>query len=252
MMDANTTLTAIEIVEDRTAADSCQDGFLRLQRLMIRNCYSDGSVSADYPCDIVSRPFTDAVALCLYHRDGRQVKVVLKESPRAPIYFRKLKDLVLEDPRPYLTIIELVAGLLESSDKGEQGLQKRAAQEAREEAGFTIAPENVAILGGETFASPGISDEKIYFCAAEVPGLQGGDTPGDGTAMEEYTVPVVLDLSAAIRMCRDGKIPDRKTEAGLLRLADRLGYIPQLDKFVHELPKELQSKYNKLGMEDHG
>ena len=44
------------------------------------------------------------------------------------------------------------------------------------------------------------------------------------------------------------EIPDMKTEVALLRLADHLGYIPQLGCFAHELPDELRTRYTRLGV----
>ena len=78
-------LVGIEIVEDRTAASRCDEGFLKLRRLVLRNVYED-RVSADYPCDVVSRPGSDAVVAVLYERtpSGR-VFVWLREAPRAVI-----------------------------------------------------------------------------------------------------------------------------------------------------------------------
>ena len=64
----------------------------------------------------------------------------------------------------------------------------------------------------------------------------------------EATRPVVLDLTEALAMCRDGRIPDMKTEVGLLRLADSLGYIPQLSCFVDELPVAVQKRYHTPGL----
>ncbi|MFN0058984.1 MAG: NUDIX hydrolase [Planctomycetota bacterium] len=243
---------AIEIVEDRTASSSCDRGFLRLRRLIIRNRYPDGSASAPYPCDIVTRPSADAVAICLYRVEadapaGRRVLVLLKESPRAPVFFRTLRHLVVPDPAPYLSVIELVAGLIEDGDDGVDGIERRAASEAEEEAGQQLAVTQVTRLGAGSFASPGISDEKVYFCSAPLERLDGAAPTGDGSVMEEATRVVVFDLRAAIRACRDGRIPDLKTEVGLLRLADRLGYLPQLDLFAHELPEHLRSSIDNLG-----
>ena len=242
-------LQDIEIVEDRTAASACQTGFLRLRRLVLRNRYRDGSASRPYPCDIVSRPHTDAVAVCLYQMLDRKVRVLLKESPRAPIYLRKLKAPVIADARPYLSIIELVAGLIETGDERIGGVAGRAAREAAEEAGVEVPAHSIQPLGGESFPSPGVADEKVFFTAAELTTLSGGVPPGDGGAMEEATRPVILDLTEAIRMCRDGRIPDMKTEIGLLRLCDRIGYLPQLGCFLDELPPEWRRRHDRLGLD---
>jgi len=240
----------IEVVGDRTGTSRCDEGFLKVRRLVVRNRYADGSTSADYPCDIVSRPHPDAVALLLYRiGEGREVKVVLKESPRVPVYLRKDLALEVEETRRYRTLLELVAGMIESGDGGREGMRARAAAEAREESGFDVALDRVRELGEGTFASPGTSDEKVYYCSVPLDRLEGGRATGDGSTMEEATRPVVFDLREAIRMCRDGRIPDMKTEVGLLRLADQLGYVAQLDRFVHELDAELRAAHDPLGVD---
>ena len=66
--------------------------------------------------------------------------------------------------------------------------------------------------------------------------------------MEECAKLVVLELGEAIAACRSGAIPDMKTEIGLLRLADHLGYLPQLGCFVDELPPELAARHTPLGV----
>ena len=243
-------LQAIEIVEDRTAQSRCDEGFLRLSRLRLRNVYEDGSRSEPYACDVVSRPGSDAVVAVLYEQDAaRRVRVLLREAPRAPIYLRSLKRFVHPDPGVYRSLRELVAGLVEPVDgAGDLGLCRRAAQEAQEEAGLAIPPQAFHVIGDALFASPGTSDEKVFFCAG--PGALGRAQlpPGDGSVMEECGELVSLELGEAIEACRRGEIPDMKTEVGLLRLADHLGYLPQLGCFADELPPELAARHRRLGV----
>jgi hypothetical protein len=104
------------------------------------------------------------------------------------------------------------------------------------------------VLGGESFASPGTSDEKLRFCCAPAPLAQGSAGAGDGSVMEEGARLVSLELGEAIAACRSGAIPDMKTELGLLRLADHLGYLPQLGCFVDELPPALAARHSRLGL----
>ncbi len=158
------TLTDLEIVEDRTADSRCDEGFLTLRRLVLRNRYGDGSASEPYPCDVLERPGSDAVVCVLYEFQKGRARVLIRESARAPIYLRKHKQFVHPDPGPYLSILEVVAGLVEESDPaGPEGLKIRAAAEAKEEAGLDVQADTLFPLGGETFASPGTTDEKIYF-----------------------------------------------------------------------------------------
>ena len=242
-------LVGIEIVEDRTAGSRCDEGFLRLRRLVLRNVYED-RVSADYPCDVVSRPGSDAVVAVLYERtpDG-QVHVWLREAPRAPIYLRRWKRFHHPDAREYLTIAEVVAGLVEPSDgEGEAGMRERAAIEAREEAGFSVSADAFTVIGGETFASPGTSDEKVYYCAGPVRSEGRAPARGDGTVMEEHGRLVRYELMEAIEACRRGAIPDMKTELALMRLCDHLGFLPQLGCFAEALPEALRARHRRLGV----
>jgi ADP-ribose pyrophosphatase len=248
--DRTVELIEIEIVADRTKQSTCDSGFLRVSRLEVRNRYADGSHSKPYPCDIVSRPGSDAVVAVLYEHGARgSLRVLLREAPRAPVYLRRHKRFLHPDPRVYLSITEVVAGIVEESDgPGTAGRQHRAAREAFEEAGCQIEPQHFREIGGETFASPGTSDEKIYFCASEADVGRARDAPGDGSVMEEAGRLVVMELASAIEACRSGAIPDMKSEVALLRLADHLGWLPQLGMFAHELPAELRPRYRRLGV----
>lgn len=242
-------LLRIEVVEDRTSSSSLDQGFLTLRRLLVRNHYEGGQASEPYPCDLVRRPGSDAVVAVLYERtdDGR-VEVLLREAARVPIYLRKDEDHVHTDPREYLSILETVAGIVEADDPpGLPGWRRRGAIETKEEAGLAIEEGDLAPLGGETFASPGTSDEKLFFVAGEarLEDAQGG--PGDGSGMEEWSVLHRFDLREAIRACRTGVIPDMKTEVALLRLADALGYLPQLGCFADELPGGRAEGHDSLG-----
>ena len=239
-------------MEDRTAESRCDEGFLKVARLRLRNVYDDGSVSEPYPCDVVSRPGSDAVVAVLYEMDGaRRIRVLLRAAPRGPVYLRRHRSFVHPDPREYDEIEEVVAGIVEPGDEpGDPGMRQRATVEAAEEASCQVAPDDFVRIGGELFASPGTSDEKIYFCAGPATLREArGDAPGDGSVMEEHARLVLRELGEAIEACRTGAIPDMKTEVALLRLADHLGYLPQLGLFVDELPEELRARYTRLGVD---
>lgn len=248
-------LRDITVVEDRTEQSRCDVGFLKLRRLVVRNEYVDGTTSEPYPCDLVSRQGVDAVVAVLYDvvDDGprRRVRVLLREGIRAPIFLRRHKTFVQPDPREYTSILEVVAGMIEPDDgPGPDGLAVRAQAEASEEAGLDVPLAAFSPLGGETFASPGTGDEKLYYTAARAPVHEAREenAQGDGSVMEEGASLRLMDLAAAITACRDGTIPDMKTELGLLRLADQIGYLPQLDLFVDELPDDLAARHTRLGL----
>ncbi len=159
-------LAAIEIVEDRTAASRPDEGFLRLRRLLLRNRYADGTRSRAYACDVVSRRYVDAVAIVLHDRpvDGSsRVRVALRESARPPVLLRD--DAPAADPTSGTLALlpEIVAGVIEEDDLAPGGIDRRAAAECEEEAGFAVAPEAVRPLGTPSFPSPGVTDEKVHF-----------------------------------------------------------------------------------------
>jgi ADP-ribose pyrophosphatase len=243
----------LEVVEDRSAPGD--GGFLRVRRLVLRTVFADGRRSEPYPCDVVSRRSTDAVALVLHEtlREGgrrRRVRVALKTAVRPPVWLRRRAALSHPDERTWDVVAEVVAGMLEPQDAGAGGVERRAAAEAREEAGLEVAAADVGPLGAESFPSPGITDEKVHFRAAEAP-LAGPFAPaGDGSAMEEGGGVRVLPLRDAIAACRTGEVPDMKTEVALLRLADAIGYLPALDRFVEDLPDDLRRRFEAPGLPD--
>jgi ADP-ribose pyrophosphatase len=244
----------VEVVEDRTAGSRCDDGFLRLRRLTLRNVLADGTRSRPYPCDVMSRANVDAVAVVLYQVDEAKgaarphVRVALKRGWRAPIWLRREKRLVQPDAAQVGAIVEVVAGMLEGGDAGRTGVARRAALECEEEAGVAVPPSRIEPLGGPSFASPGVTDEKVHFRAARADLDRRAEPKGDGSPMEEGGEVVVMSLRDAIRACREGDIPDMKTEVALLRLADRLGYLPQVDAFVGDLPPRLAVRAQGLGV----
>jgi ADP-ribose pyrophosphatase len=246
-------VAGLEVVEDRTAGSRADEGFLRVRRLVLRTVWRDGARSEPYACDVVSRSRTDAVAVVLYdvRRDGvgrARPWVALKAGVRPPVWLRRHARLVQPDARTYDVLLEVVAGMLEESDGGPGGVERRAAHEAREEAGVAVDARDVEPLGAEAFASPGVADEKVHFRAARA-ALDGTLAPtGDGSEMEAGGGVVVMPLDEALAACRRGEIPDMKTEVALARLADRLGYLPALRALADDLPADLRARFEPPGL----
>jgi len=220
-------LQKIEQLEDRTAQSRCDEGFIRVRRLTLQNHYSDGSTSRAYACDVIERKHIDAVAVVLYTRQGEtgEIHVGLREGVRPVLYYRHRRKPPIADPQDYQHFVEVVAGVLEEDNLGWEGLRRRAAVEVKEEAGFDIKPENVELLGGGLFSSPGTSDEKVYLAAAEVDPATQGPIPGDSSPMEEVARVFFLPLEEALEKSIKGEFEDGKTELCLWRLAWRLGGI---------------------------
>jgi ADP-ribose pyrophosphatase len=199
-------------------------GFLQLRRQRMRNRRADGSISAPYVCDAIARPYgQDAVVVAIYARTARGVQVLVRDGLRpALIAGRDPGRAPLPEPAPGMFLTELVAGILEDGDVGAAGLAARAAHEVEEEAGFTVAPAAITVLGAGAYPSPGCTVEKFYFVAVEVDPEAQHALVGDGSPMEEGARTRWLGLEDAIAACVRGDIADLKTELGLRRLRDAL------------------------------
>lgn len=215
-------IVGVEVEREETVGEG---GFLTIQRLQMRNRRADGTVSRSYHLDFVLRPVgLDAIAVALFSRRGGRVEVLLRECLRPVLTLgRSGSPHPLPDARPYLFVTEIVAGIVEAEDRGEEGLRRRAALEVAEEAGYEIDPAAVILLGAGAFPSPGIVAEKLWLAAAEVadPSAQGA-LEGDGSPMEEGASTHWMDIDQAIAACVAGDIEDFKTEVTLRRLRDHL------------------------------
>lgn len=205
-------VTGIEVVEDVTARSRCDEGFLHVKRLVCRNRHADGSTSRDYRVDMVDRPIPDAVAVLIWRRGPGGIEVLTRKTLRPAAHFRSDLPLPVPDPRPYLLLEELVAGILEPGDHGEAGLRHRAAEETLEEAGFRVSPDDVQPLGGSFFLAPGILSEKIHPTVVEVTGRPQETPGGDGSPLEEGATLHWWPIDALLEACRTGAVEDAKTE----------------------------------------
>ncbi len=213
----------LEIVSDEEIG---RGGFLHLRRLRLHNVRPDGTRSRQWVCDFVERRTgIDAVVLVLWRRaPGGMIEVLLRDGLRPALHYgRPAERLPLPDPRPYFLVTEVVAGVVEEGERGEAAFRRRAVDEAWEEAGYRVAPEAVELLGAGAFPSPGMTAEKFWFAAAEVPWSAALPTPqGDGSPMEEGARIRWAPLDGSIAACERGEIEDAKTELSLRRLASRL------------------------------
>lgn len=201
-----------------------EGGFLAIRRLRMRNRRADGSVSPPYVCDAIARPYgQDAVVVAIYARAAGGVQVLVRDGLRpALLAGRDPGRAPLPEPPPAMFLTELVAGIVEPGDVGADGLRQRAAHEVDEEAGFTVVPAAIAILGAGAYPSPGSMIEKFYFTAVEVDPAAQHALAGDGSPMEEGARTRWLPLDDAIEACVRGELVDLKTELGLRRLRDHL------------------------------
>jgi ADP-ribose pyrophosphatase len=201
-----------------------QGGFLAIRRLRLRNRRADGTLSPPYVCDAIARPYgQDAVVAIIYARTPGGVQVLVRDGLRPALPFgRDPGRAPLPEPAPTLFLTELVAGIIEPDDHGVDGLRRRAAHEVAEEAGFTVEPTAITVLGAGAYPSPGSMVEKFYFTAVEVDPATQHALAGDGSPMEEGARTRWLALDRAIDACVRGELVDLKTELGLRRLRDHL------------------------------
>jgi len=241
-------LSDIEVMAEDE--DEREPSFIRVRRLRLRHHYGGGQYSKAYWFDLLEGPFVDAVTVVVYHIDTEKTTWVgLRRGVRPSIYLRKNNPAKASlDARLSLIYMELVAGGIEYGDLESIGLAGRAALEVREEAGFEVKAEDMVNLGGGTFSSPGFGMEKIHYLAVQVDPNDGHEPQGDGHPLEEVGDFKFFKLTDAIIWCRLGKIEDSKTEIGLYRLADYLGYYPQLGLWHDQLPLPLSRKARSLGL----
>ncbi len=214
----------IEILADRVVGK--EGGFLAIRRLDVRNRHADGTLSRPYLVDYVTRPKgIDAVVVVIWCRQEGRIRVLLRDGLRPPIHFGRPADQVpIPDPRAYLFFRELVAGIIEHGERGEDAVRRRAAAEVEEEAGFVVDPATITLLGAGCFPSPGALSEKFVFCAVEIAEAAPPRPPaGDGSPYEDGATTIWMDLDEAVAACEAGAIEDAKTEIALRRLRARLG-----------------------------
>ncbi len=216
-------VTGLDVVSDEIVG---RGGFLAIRRMRMKNIRADGSRSAEYLVDFIVRPKgVDAVVVVVWQRapDGT-IRVLLRDGLRPPLRMgRPREQLVLPDPRDYLFFREVVAGIVEVGDHGDDGLRRRAALEVEEEAGYQVDPARITLLGAGTFPSPGAMTEKFYLAAVQIDDPEAAQpAQGDGSPMEEGSSITWLDLDQAIAACVRGDLEDAKTELSLRRLRDSL------------------------------
>jgi len=218
-------IRGIEVLSDEVVSPK---GFLMLRRVTLQNVRDDGSRSAPYVCDFVVRPKgIDAVVVAIYRRvagGGGGIEVLLRAGLRLPLAVgRPGENPPIPDGREYLFFREVVAGIIEREDVGEDGVRRRAALEIEEEAGYKVDAAEVKFLGAATFPTAGTIPEKFWLAAVEVEGDPHLEHPeGDGSPMEEGARLSWMGLDEAIAASVRGELEDTKTELVLRRLRDTL------------------------------
>ena len=211
----------VDVVADKTAGSTCDEGFLRLRRRTIQLTWEDGTKSREFPYDEAWRKAMDAVTIIAHYR-GKQGerRVYLRSSVRPPLALRPKDTLAIAEHASDGVLWELPAGLVEEDERSEAGLRACAARELEEEVGITVPPERFAMLGIGQYPTPAVIGERIYFLHAEVDPSKRAKPTEDGSPLEHLAAIADVSLDEALALVRAGKIEDMKTEIGLRRLAE--------------------------------
>jgi ADP-ribose pyrophosphatase len=210
----------VEIVKKEKVGKPEESSYLSLYSLRVVNTYTDGTKSEPYRYEAVLRKWLDAVVLILSAKIDGMDCVCLRTSIRPPLLLRPMIDLPQPDDERYFAVLEVPAGLIEDSDKGEEGLLRRAAAETFEETGYQLSPDDFVPLGCGLFVTPGVIPEKMIFLTAKIADIGLRMVPkGDGSPSEEGSDIRWVGVDKALEMCNKGEIVDMKTELGIRRLA---------------------------------
>jgi len=213
----------VEIIDKQPVGSPEETSYLTLYSLRVQNTYTDGTKSDGYRYEGVLRKWLDAVVIVLTANIDDKVCVCLRTSIRPPLLLRRTLDLPQPDSATPCALLELPAGLIEDSDKGEAGLMGRAVLETLEETGYSLVEADFSTLGAGVFVSPGVIPEKMLFVTAWIRDIDNRSAPeGDGSLAEEGSDIVWVGVDEALKMCDNGEIVDMKTELGIRRLATLL------------------------------
>ena len=207
-------------VESLEVLDDTTPGFLALHRRRLRVRYPDGSWSAPFLYDAVTRHHLDAVVIAAYYERAGKRRVFLRSAVRPPVTYRDPARSAVPEARR-ACIWELPAGLVEADEETSlDGVALSARRELREEVGFEIDASRFQMLGPSMFVAPGFIAERHYFFAVRVDPNDRADPSLDGSPLERDGVVIDVTLEAALDMCHRGEIEDEKTELGLRRLQE--------------------------------
>jgi ADP-ribose pyrophosphatase len=195
--------------------------YLTIRRLELRAQFPDGSVSEPFFYDLVERKALDAVVVAPHFRDeGGTRKVLLRSALRPPVVFRPRSAWPMPERETLGGLWEFPAGLVEPSERSEEGLRQCAARELYEETGAEVAASAMLPLGPSVFPCPGVIGERHFYFHAEID--PGALVPPieDGSVLERQATLVTVTLQDALDLVRAGEIEDAKTELALRRLAE--------------------------------
>jgi ADP-ribose pyrophosphatase len=200
---------ALDVVADRSDE---REGFLALKRYEVV-VVDDDKRSRPMRYDMIERRALDAAVMAAHHLDaaGRPC-VYLRSALRPPVALRSIA------PKLGGVLWELPAGLIEPGEEPRAG----AARELEEELGFRVTADALLPLGPWGLPAPGFVGEIHFFFHVRVDPSTRQEPRGDGSPLEEAARIVSMPLEDALAACKEGRIPDTKTELALRRLVEIL------------------------------
>lgn len=200
------TIAVLEDIERGREGD-----FLTIRQLRLTARFPSGQESEPFTYSVLRRKALDSVVIVAHFRGERgERRVYLRSALRPPV--------ALRDQAPQLSpeLWEVPAGLVEPGEEP----RAAAARELAEELGFDGLEAKLAPLGPWGLPAPGFVGERHLFFHVEVDPERRGVPPEDGSPLEREAAIVDLPLEEALRLAREGGLPDEKTELALRRLAE--------------------------------
>jgi ADP-ribose pyrophosphatase len=215
-------LPAITLSLDRERSDHAPaNAYLRVRRMELRANFADGLVSEPFFYDVVERKALDAVVVVPHFRDESGArKVLLRSALRPPVAFRPREAWPIPERATLGGLWEVPAGLVEESERSEEGLRACAVRELYEETGALVEANAMQPLGPSTFPCPGVIGERHFFFHAEIDPTALVPPVEDGSVLERQAALVAVSLVDALALIRAGEIEDAKTEIALRRLME--------------------------------
>jgi hypothetical protein len=129
--------------------------------------------------------------------------------------------------------------------------KKIGVEEIAEEIGAELVPNGFLSLGDKLVPTmPGESTEADRYFASVVR-LTDSLGAGDHGGMEVVGLmkPVAMDVQDGLRAMDDGRVGEgARARVAYQRALDAIGFVPELDAYVFELPRALKEAFDTLGL----